>query len=219
MMAAPAFPLAANGAMYDPSQVDEYLAMLFRHVDWQPGQVISMLGIGEKGTTQEGVVRDRQLVAPGFQGAVHAHLKRWAQHHVAGFVVPAVMHADAHGGKGGGALDKVAAHTAMILDIDNGDVRAVAKYVTERLGQPTMIVASGGVTDDGQRKAHLYWLLNEPSVDIERVAAPAQAARGKGWRGPILRPRHPGYSHPRLGSCQARQGEGLHDSRSLPARL
>ena len=163
--------IAANGEMYDPAQAEEYVAMLYRYVDWQPGQIMSLLGIGEKGTAQEGVFRERQLVSPGFPGAIHAHLKRWAQHHVAGFIVPAVLHAEAHEGKAGGALDKVAALTAIILDIDSGDVTAKAKYATDRLGQPTMVVASGGKTDAGKFKAHLYWLLSEPSEEIERVAA------------------------------------------------
>lgn len=161
----------ANGEMYDPAQVEEYVAMLYRHVDWQPGQIISLLGIGEKGTSQEGKFRERQLIAPAFLGAIHGHLKRWAAHHVAGFLVPAVLTAEAHGGAGGGALDKVELLTAIILDIDSGDVTAKAKYATDRLGQPSMIVASGGKTDEGKFKAHLYWLLSEPTDEIERVAA------------------------------------------------
>ena len=88
-MSAAAYPIAANGEMYDPAQVERYFSMLFRHVDWQAGQVISLLGIGEKGTDREGVFRERQIVAPGFIGSAHSHLKRWAQWHVAGFAVPA----------------------------------------------------------------------------------------------------------------------------------
>lgn len=170
-MTEPAFPLTANGEMYDPAQAEEYVAMLYRYVDWQPGQVMSLLGVGEKGTTQEGVFRNRQMIAPAFPGAIHGHLKRWAAHHVAGFIVPAVLTAEAHEGKAGGALDKVAALTAIILDIDSGDVTAKAKYVTDRLGKPSMVVASGGKTEEGKLKAHLYWLLSEPSEEVERVAA------------------------------------------------
>lgn len=167
----PALPIAAYGDMYDPAQAEEFIAMLYRHVDWQPGQCISLLGVGEKGTTQEGVVRDRHIIAPAFIGAIHAHLKRWAQWHIAGFIVPAVLTPDANEGKGGGALDKVAALTAIILDIDSGDVNAKAKYVIERLGQPTMMVSSGGKTEAGTPKGHLYWLLSEPTEEVERVAA------------------------------------------------
>lgn len=163
-------PIQANGEMYDPAQAEEYLSMLYRHVDWQPGQVISALGIGEKGTTQEGVFRERQIVSPSFIGSIHGHFKRWAQYHVAGFIVPAVLTADA-ADKGDVKLDKVAALTAIILDIDSGDVTAKAKYAIDRLGQPSMVVASGGKTDAGKFKAHLYWLLSEPNEEVERVAA------------------------------------------------
>lgn len=163
-------PILANGALYDSAQVEEYLSMLFRNVDWLDGEVISILGIGEKGTAQEGIFRDRQIIPHGFMGMVHGHLKRWAEHHVAGFVVPAVLKAAAKE-KGDVTLDKVAALTAIILDIDSGDVRAKAAFVTERLGEPTMVVASGGTTDAGDAKVHGYWLLNEPCEDVERVAA------------------------------------------------
>ena len=170
-MTASPLPITTNADLYNPADVEEFFSTLFKHVDWQPGQMVSLLGIGEKGTTQEGKFRERQLVSPGFLGAAHGHLKRWAQWHVAGFVVPAVMAAEAHGGAGGGALDKVELLTAIILDIDSGDVTAKAKYATDWLGQPSMNVASGGKTDEGKFKAHLFWLLSEPTDEVERVAA------------------------------------------------
>jgi hypothetical protein len=163
------FPLKDNGKLYDRAQVEEYLSTLFKHVDWEPGQVVSLLGIGEKGTTQEGVFRDRQIIPPAFMGVAHAHLIRWAEHHVAAFIVPAVLHASAQE-KGDVTLDKVAALTAIILDIDSGDVGAKAKFAVERLGYPTLRIASGGSTAEGQAKLHLVWLLNEPSDEVVRVA-------------------------------------------------
>jgi hypothetical protein len=164
------YPVAANGALYDPAQVEEYLSTLFRNVDWSEGEVISLLGIGEKGTPQEGIFRERQIVAPAFIGAAHEHLKRWASYHVAGFVVPAVLHPTALE-KGDVTLDKVAALTAILLDIDSGDSDAKLKYAENALGTATMLIASGGQTDAGKPKMHVYWLLNEPCDDVERLAA------------------------------------------------
>lgn len=166
----PPYPLTANGALYEPRQAEEYAAMLFRNVDWQPGQIISILGIGEKGTEREGLLRDRQTVAPAFIGAMHTHLKRWAEWHGAAFIVPAVVRAPDPGDKGDVRLDKIAALTAIVLDLDSGDVTEKAEWVQERLGRATMIVASGGTTEEGKLKAHLYWLLSEPCEDVERVA-------------------------------------------------
>lgn len=164
------YPLSANGALYDKAAVENYFKHLFRNVDWEEGQLVSILGIGEKGTDQEGKFRERKIVAPAFIGAVHAHLQRWAAHEVAGFAVPAVLRAEA-AEAGDVTLDKVAALTALLLDIDSGDTEAKRKWISERLGDPTMVVASGGTTDEGTPKLHLYWLFDEPCEDVERVAA------------------------------------------------
>lgn len=169
-----AYPIAANGALCVPAQTEQYLSILFRHVDWQPGQVISLLGIGEKGTDQDGrngkPFKERKIIAPAFLGAAHAHIRRWSEHHVATFAVPAVLHGAAEA-QGDVTLDKVAALTAILLDLDSGDIDAKAAFVIARLGPPTMIVLSGGSTPEGQAKRHLYWLLNEPCEEVEALAA------------------------------------------------
>ena len=168
--AAVAYPIAAHGALCEPAQTEAFFDMLFGNVEWEPGQLISLLGIGEKGTGREGIFKDRQIVPPGFIGLAHGHIKRWSEWHAASFVVPAVLHSAA-GEKGDVTLDKIAALTAIILDLDTGDVTAKAAWIIERLGKPSMIVASGGKTDVGKLKAHLFWRFNEPREDVERVAA------------------------------------------------
>ena len=171
-IAANAEPCAstANATLYDPAQAEEYVNTLFSNVDWRDGEVISLLGIGEKGTPQEGKFKERQMIAPAFVGAIHQHLKRWSGHQVASFIVPAVLFAAAQT-KGNVTLDKVAALTAIILDIDSGDTAAARAFVTERLGVPSMVVASGGQTAEGTPKLHLYWIFSEPDENVERVAA------------------------------------------------
>lgn len=164
-----ALPVKANLSLYDPKQVEDYVKLLFRHVDWEPGQVISLLGIGEKGTTQEGRFKERKIIPPTFIGSAHEHLKRWAQWHVASFIVPAVLTGEAAKDEKA-TVDRVAALTAIILDIDSGDTEAKRSYATSALGRPSLIVASGGATETGAKKMHLYWLLNEASDEVERVA-------------------------------------------------
>lgn len=173
-----AYPLAENAALYDAGQVEEYISTLFRNVDWNDGEVISLLGIGEKGTPKEGEFRERQIVAPAFVGMAHKHLRRWAEHHVAGFIVPAVLFKRAME-KGDVTLDKVAALTAIIADLDSGDTNAKLAYAAAALGKPSMVVASGGMTDRGTPKLHVYWLLNEPCEKVERVASIRKELAGK----------------------------------------
>lgn len=60
---------------------------------------------------------------------------------------------------------------AVVVDIDTGDIAAKRAHLERHLGSPTMVVESGGVTPEGQRKAHVWWKLTEPAEgsDIARV--------------------------------------------------
>lgn len=164
------YPLQENAALYDPLQVEEYFNTLFRNVDWNEGELISVLGIGEKGTPKaEEAFRERKFVPPTFVGSVHTHFKRWAGYHIGSFVVPAVLSQRA-ADMGDVTRDKILALTGIILDIDSGDTDKKSAYVSSALGKPTMVVASGGLTEAGKPKLHLYYLLNEPSEEVDRVA-------------------------------------------------
>lgn len=60
---------------------------------------------------------------------------------------------------------------AVVVDIDTGDIASKRAHLERHLGSPTMVVESGGVTPEGQRKAHVWWKLTEPAEgsDIARV--------------------------------------------------
>ena len=60
---------------------------------------------------------------------------------------------------------------AVVVDIDNGDIAAKRAHLERHLGPPTMVVESGGITAEGQRKAHVWWKLTEPAEgsDLARV--------------------------------------------------
>ena len=59
----------------------------------------------------------------------------------------------------------------VVVDLDTGDIAAKRAHLERHLGAPTMVVESGGVTPEGQRKAHVWWALTEPAErdDIARV--------------------------------------------------
>lgn len=156
--------------MTDAQQITAFIDMLFRHVDWSD-EVVSLLGIGEKGTAAEGVFRDRQFVGGAdAEARVAAHAERWGSHGHATFIVPAVVRPGAVIARDV-TLDKIAALTAIVLDLDSGDIDDKVHHAVAALGPPSMTVASGGETDTGMVKQHLYWLLSEPSEEVDRVAA------------------------------------------------
>ncbi|CAB4120985.1 AAA domain containing protein [uncultured Caudovirales phage] len=156
----------------DISTVKLYLETLFRHVDWAEGGVISLLGIGEKGTAKEGVFRERKFVDPRSAfclSQIQGHIERWAAHGIAAFIVPAVVASEAEA-EGDVRLERVSALTAIVLDIDSGDIGAKLAFAEQHLGYATFSVMSGGYTAAGQLKQHAYWILSEPETDVEDVA-------------------------------------------------
>lgn len=155
--------------MVDPGQISDYIGSLFRHVDWGK-RVISLLGIGEKGTDKEGVFRERKFINFGTADAALGHATRWAAHNSATFIVPCVIEANAVI-VGDVKLAQIAEMVGLIADFDDGDVDAKVQFATDRLGQPSMVVQSGGKTSTGHDKKHLYWIFNEPCDEVDRVAA------------------------------------------------
>lgn len=162
------YPIAANGALVDTASIARFLGALFGNVDWN-GETVSLLGIGEKGTDREGSFRERKFVTAGNAVEVGRHARRWAEWHAATFLVPCVVHPSAVIA-GDVTLERIAAMTAIILDLDSGDVPAKQAFVTARLGLPSIVVRSGGKTDEGHEKRHLYWIFNEPEEQVEQVA-------------------------------------------------
>ncbi len=60
---------------------------------------------------------------------------------------------------------------AIIVDLDTGDIPAKLDHLVQHLGQPTLIVESGGRTKGGANKLHVWWKLTEPAEgeDLARL--------------------------------------------------
>ena len=170
----PAYPILANGLAVNQADIAAFMDAIFRHVDWSDGGLISILGIGEKGTRQEGVFRDRKFIDPRLPNHIDimaAHARRWAEHEIATFIVPAVVQA-ASQLSNDVTLDKIAAFPAFVVDIDKGDPRDALEHIEATFGPATLLVASGGQVDGvGRDKLHAYWRFTEPATEIEQVAA------------------------------------------------
>lgn len=60
----------------------------------------------------------------------------------------------------------VVAMQAVLVDLDHGDIAAKRRHLVHHLGTPSLEVASGGITAEGQCKLHLYWKLTEPAQGL-----------------------------------------------------
>lgn len=173
--AAPAHPHHDRADLVDREMVASYLETLFAPVaGYESHHFINVRGIGEKGTDREGTFQEDCWAQPGvimkgvdpdeaLTADVHAWSRVWAQHDIASFIVPAVLK------EARGSSTSVELFTSLVVDLDTGDTHAKAAYLAEYLGEPSMAVKSGGVTDLGTPKLHLYWVFDTPCGEVGRV--------------------------------------------------
>ena len=165
------YPVIENHQYVDGEQTREYLDMLFGSVIWQPHHMVAVRALGEKGTIREGTHRDEIWLQPGVMengeeamaAAICRYAREWAAHHVAGFIIPAVMK------EAKGSSESVELFTTIVVDLDTGDTDAKLEWLERYVGPATMVVGSGGVTDEGKTKYHVYWRLSDPTDDIRMV--------------------------------------------------
>ena len=150
-------PLTDRRGLVDLRQAQEHLRLIFGERDWKENEFICVRGIGEKGTEQEGVFREDIFVEPAKEGfaPVLSATERWAQYNVATFVVPGIL-SDRRA-----TSANVARMRSLVADLDAGDTDAKMRELTEQLGEPSLVVCSGGTTDEGTPKRHVWYALDD----------------------------------------------------------
>jgi hypothetical protein len=161
----------------DRADLNDYLDMVFGYAD--PGEenfayAIVLRGLGEKGTDGEGVFNEVQVMPP-LTGAlavdmIYGHVQRYSLHHRASFIVPALVSPRALS-DGKATEDRILSLTTVVVDLDKGDTAGKLAHAAKHLGTPSMVVESGGTTETGHAKLHVYWRLSEPCTDVALVAA------------------------------------------------
>lgn len=75
--------------------------------------------------------------------------------------------------RGQARASEVAQVRSIVCDIDGGNIPKKLAHLAQHIGTPTLIVESGGRTDNGADKLHAYWKLDEVAedpADLERIA-------------------------------------------------
>jgi P4 family phage/plasmid primase-like protien len=147
-------------AVPDAEMIATYAEVVF---GWCEGWV-AVRALGEKGGP------DRPPHTPFLPADADLAAKltvqaRWAaEAGMALYVIPGTV-----GGPGQASAEDVAQMQVVLVDLDHGDIAAKRAHLVRHLGAPTLEVASGGVTADGQAKRHLYWRLTEPASGDDLV--------------------------------------------------
>lgn len=146
---------ALTSPQIDQASIRSFCDCVFGYLD---GPVTIRL-IGEKGT------RDQKPVARFTTTSQIADLlvriaPDAASQQRATFIVPATLRP----GMSAKAED-IRTTGVVLVDLDAGDIAAKREHLVLYLGMPSMEVASGGQTEEGQDKLHLYWRLSEAASD------------------------------------------------------
>ncbi len=147
----------------DPEQIAQFMQVVFGYCDG----LIPVRSFIDKGQGIDGRPQNIWLEADQAAPEKMATFATWASREGAAvYVIPGTVAAPGQAK----AADILQMQT-VVVDLDTGDIATKRAHLDRHLGAPTMVVENGGVTPEGQRKAHVWWALTEPAEgdDIRRV--------------------------------------------------
>lgn len=92
---------------------------------------------------------DEAIVDKGYKFADQTNKRRMGC-----FVIPGTVNKLGHA-----SSSDIVEMQVLLIDIDEGNTEEKLNILTNTLGQPTLIVESGGITNEGKSKLHIYWQL------------------------------------------------------------
>ncbi len=147
----------------DPDQIEQFMQVVFGYCDG----LIPVRSFIDKGQGLDGRPHNIWIEMGEFVSYKMATFATWASREGAAvYVIPGTVAA-----AGQAKAAEILQMQAVVVDLDTGDIAAKRAHLERHLGQPTMVVESGGVTPEGQKKCHVWWKLSEPAEgdDIRRV--------------------------------------------------
>lgn len=140
--------------MIDQSAIATYCAVVFEGLSGHAAvRVFTEKGTEPQPPREQWFPIDADLpanIAQAAEGAASAGM--------ACFVIPAAVPA------GRAKAEDVQAFYTVLVDLDTGPIAAKRDHLSRYVGEPTLEVASGGVTEAGEEKLHLYWRLASPAT-------------------------------------------------------
>ena len=143
------------GVEPDPVQIATFLDVVF---GWCEGQ-IPVRGFVDMGQGKEGRPHNVWMDADATAAGKLVTFANWAwREGAAVYVIPGTV-----AGAGQAKAAEVLQMQALVVDLDAGDIPAKLAHLLRHLGQPTLIIESGGRTSEGAAKLHVWWKMTEPA--------------------------------------------------------
>ncbi len=84
------------------------------------------------------------------------------QKQMAFYVIPGTVKSSGQAGKA-----DIKQMQVLLIDIDSGNTEDKLILLSKTLGEPTLIIESGGITEKGCAKLHIYWQLSRAAINEE----------------------------------------------------
>ena len=139
----------------DSAQIAIFLDLVFGYCDG----LIPVRGLADKGEGVGGKPNNIWIPADGTALEKLTTFAAWAAREGAAvYVVPGTV---AEAGQARSA--EIRQMQSVVVDLDAGNVIGKLDHLRRHLGEPTLVVQSGGRTEDGIDKLHVWWRLAEPA--------------------------------------------------------
>ncbi|MFZ3582141.1 AAA family ATPase [Loktanella sp. DJP18] len=139
----------------DLVQIETFIDVVFGYCEGQ----IPVRGFVDMGQGKEGRPHNIWIDADATAPTKLATFANWAwREGAAVYVIPGTV-----AGAGQAKSADVLQMQALVVDLDAGDISAKLDHLLHHLGQPTLIIESGGRTSQGANKLHVWWRMTEPA--------------------------------------------------------
>ncbi len=152
-------PPVGGAVMLDTGQIATFLDVVFGYCDgFIP--VRGFVDVGQGHTTRP---HNIWITADASAAGLLATYAAWAaKEGSAVYVIPGTVAEHGHA-----RAEHVQQMQTALVDLDSGDVEAKLTHLSSHLGEPTLVVESGGRTAEGQTKLHAWWRLSEPATGAD----------------------------------------------------
>ena len=145
----------------DADQIAVFLETVFGYSDgWIP-----VRGFVDKGQGFDGRPHNIWIEAGATAREKVVTFAAWAAREGAAvYVIPGTVAAS-----GQAKAADVRQMQTIVVDLDAGDIGTKLDHLVRHLGDPTLVVESGGRTAEGASKLHIWWRLTEPAEGEDLV--------------------------------------------------
>ncbi|MBF0153234.1 MAG: AAA family ATPase [Magnetococcales bacterium] len=144
----------------DPGAISSYMDLVFGYCEgWIPFRAFADIGQGLDAKPHTIWVESDEMTDLASAKEKAITFARWAARDgMAFYVIPGTV-----AEQGQAKAVDITQTQVILVDLDSGNIEAKLEYLSNHLGEPTAVIESGGVTQEGMAKLHAYWRLSEPA--------------------------------------------------------